>query len=100
MKKTFPNGFSSWAETHFEVVQFISSQEEGFVNNGTVIEYVREFIGIGGMYDLAELWTDKFEKENQGKVWGEDVVFFDALDEFLTRENSSVDMYHSLGSPS
>ena len=100
MEKTFPNGFSSWAETHFEVVQFISSQEEGFVNNGTVIEYVREFLGIGGMYDLATEWTDKFEKENQGKVWDEHEIYFDALDEFLNRENSSVDKYHCLGSPS
>jgi len=99
MSKSFPNGFQSWMETHYEVVQFITSQEEGFVNNGTVVEYVREFLGEGGLYELSELWTDEFEKENKGKVWGEEVSYFDTLDEFLSRENQRTDRYHSLGSP-
>lgn len=100
-EKKFPNGFTAWMETHYEIVQFICTQEEEeFVNNGTVVEYVREFIGIGGLYDLSLEWTDKFEEENKYKEWSEYEVYFDTLEEFLNRENQKKDKFHNLGSPS
>jgi hypothetical protein len=86
-EKTFPNGFTSWAETHFEVVQFISSQEEGFINNGTKIEQIRTDLGTGGLYELAEKWTDEFENKYKGKEWSGE--YFDAIDEFLTNKNNN-----------
>lgn len=84
--KVFPNGFSSWQETHFEVVKEITREDE----NG---EYFHESVaeihldnGIGGLWELAEELTDKFEKEHQGVEWGQDenADWLDALDEFLT----------------
>lgn len=83
--KLFPNGFESWIETHYEVVQFINSQEEGFVALGTLIERRRDERGLGGMYELAEEWTDAFETKYKGKIWNGD--FLDTIDDFLTTKN-------------
>ena len=86
-EKTFPNGFTSWSATHFEVVQFISSQEEGFINNGTEIERVRTELDTPSIYELSERWTDEFENKYKGKEWNGE--FFDTIDEFLTNKNNN-----------
>ena len=85
--KLFPNGFESWLETHYEVVQFINSQEEGFVALGTKIERIKEERGLKALYTLAEEWTDAFETEYVGKKW-ESGEFFDTIDNFLTTKNT------------
>jgi hypothetical protein len=85
-EKTFPNGFQSWIKTHYEVVQYINSQEEGFVTLGTKIERIKEERGLDALYTLAEQWTDDFEAEYVGKTW-ESGEFFDTIDNFLTTKN-------------
>jgi len=77
-EKIFPNGFSSWQETHYEVVQYLTSTLD--VENSLAIK-TQETGGHGALYELAEELTDEFEKINQGKEW--DGNFFDEIDLFL-----------------
>lgn len=82
MKKEFPNGFSSWQETHFEVVSKI--QELLFPPiTSKVINEILENNGTGGIYELAEELTDKFEQENKGREW--DGEFYEEVDKFLNK---------------
>jgi hypothetical protein len=81
----FPNGFESWAETHFEMVTYISQcdDETGAIGFASIMG------GMGGLYDLAQEWTTEFEQKHQGVEWGkdDDTQYFDTLDEFLNQKN-------------
>lgn len=78
--KNFPNGFESWQETHFEVVQAITIEHSKHEPQGVVNER-HKAQGHGGLYELAEELTDEFEALNEGRVW--DGEFFDEIDSFL-----------------
>jgi hypothetical protein len=82
--KQFPNGFDSWQETHFEIVKAIANTPEDAGNKVTNTECMK---GRGGLYELAEELTSKFEKLHKGKQW--DGEFFDAIEEFLEQEFSN-----------
>ena len=88
MEKEFVNGFSSWMETHHEVVAEIARIESLELEEGLVYE-TREEMGTGGIYELAEALTDEFENLHQGKLWGQDndTLYFDALELFFTSKN-------------
>lgn len=83
----FPNGFTSWQETHYEVVCAITQsilldeKEPEFKNKAT---RENEEGGTGRLYELAEDLTDKFEKLNAGREW--DGEFFDEIEDFLQKE--------------
>lgn len=85
--KTFPNGFESWAETHHEIVQYITMNEEvaNAVFTPNVVSKIRDDMGTGGLYELAMQWTDEFEEQNKGRDWDGD--FFDRLEDFLSDKN-------------
>ena len=87
--KTFPNGFESWAETHHEVVQYITMSEAvaDALFTPNVVSKISEEMGTGGLYELAMQWTDEFEKKNEGRDWDGD--FFDELESFLSSKNKS-----------
>lgn len=78
MEKHFPNGFTSWIETFYEVVAHIqiTKEIEGSIANERVSQQ-----GTGGIYELAQEWTDEFETKNQGREW--DGEFFDEVHDFL-----------------
>jgi hypothetical protein len=78
--KQFPNGFTSWAETHYEIVSVISIELQK-EHPAKKIAEVSETQGTGGLYELAEDLTDKFELLHAGREW--DGEFFDAMEEFL-----------------
>lgn len=88
-EKKFPNGFTSWMETHHEIVAAIT--ETLFVGR---MEKERQTISVvskryseqgkGGMYELAEELTDEFEKMNEGREW--DGEFFDEIEEFINQK--------------
>jgi len=79
----FPNGFTSWQETHFEIARFISSYDE---DGGGLIGLTAVMQGIGGMYELAEDWTDEFEELNKNRDdW--DGEFFDEIESFCNQKN-------------
>jgi hypothetical protein len=76
MKDTyFPNGFSSWQETHYEVVStmtfYLHNHPEIVIDGGT-----------GWLYELAEKWTDKFEELNKNREWNGE--FFEEIDDFMS----------------
>lgn len=81
-KKIFPNGFDSWHETHFEVVQAITIEHTKDEPQGLVKER-HEAQGHGGLYELAEELTSKFEELNKGREW--DGEFFEEIEDFLSK---------------
>lgn len=86
----FPNGFENWYETFFEVVSYINERETFYDNNegNHDVEkvYETEYTkGRGGLYLLAQEWTDEFELLNKGREW--DGEFYDEIDEFLIKKN-------------
>jgi hypothetical protein len=76
----FPNGFDSWQETHFDVVSNIADaiSEDG----ENVVTNTAETKGHGGLYELAEDWTNEFELINKGADW--DGEYTDQLDTFIS----------------
>lgn len=82
----FVNGFTSWQETHFEVVDFLTRERQKEPMEGKALE-VQESQGTGGFYELAEKWTDEFELKYRDIVWGVDLEFFDTIEEFLIAKN-------------
>ena len=78
----FPNTFSCWHETHFEIVSAIHSELCEDELRGVVAE-VQEAQGHGGLYELAEDLTTEFETKNKGIPWGEEVEFFEEIEKFI-----------------
>jgi hypothetical protein len=85
--KHFPNGFSSWQETHFEIVQAITLEHIQDKRTG-LVAYRHEAQGIGGLYELAEELTDEFEAIHEGETW-EDMGFFETLENFIDEKLNS-----------
>lgn len=85
--KNFPNGFTSWIETHHEVVAYITRQLElnDYMTSGTIVRNSYESNGTGGLYELAEDWTNEFETVNKDRDWDGD--FFDEIEIFLNKKN-------------
>ena len=84
-EKQFPNGFTSWQETHYEVVSFLTLELEIEGNRFNIVlgELVSDK-GICHLYELAENLTDKFEVLNFGREW--DGEFFEELESFIIQE--------------
>ena len=85
--KHFPNGFDSWMETHYEVVQAITLKlsDEDMEEDSALYERLEEE-GTGGMYMLSEELTDAFEEEYEGAEWGEKLDYYDTLENFLDQK--------------
>ena len=79
--KQFPNGFASWQETHYEIVEHLTLTLD---KEGSMAERVHNNMGIGGLYELAEDLTDEFEELNNGREW--DGEFFDEIELFLNKK--------------
>lgn len=82
-EKKFTNGFNSWAETHYEIVQAITMEISKYEPTGVVAER-HEAQGHGGLYELSEELTDKFELEHKDTEWSDN--FFDTIDKFIQKE--------------
>ena len=83
IEERFPNGFTSWYETFFEVVSDITIA----LTSSTPpyrIDCTQNKQGHGGLYELAKELTDKFETKNKGVMW--DGEFFDSIYKFLDKE--------------
>lgn len=78
--KTFPNGFESWVETHYEVVAAITTELSYDCHDNLISKTIREK-GHGGLYELASDLTDEFEIKNKDREWDGD--FFVELETFL-----------------
>ena len=84
-KQKFCNGFNSWQETHFEVVSYINYELSKDVPSG-VIGDTYEASGTGGMYELAENWTDEFEEMFDSEDWTER-DYFETIHEYCKTKN-------------
>jgi len=82
LKKKMPNGLTSWIETHHEIVKEISNRLVGLEDN--LPTKVMSLRGTGGIYELGEDLTDKFEKLNISREWDGD--FFDEIERFCIKE--------------
>lgn len=84
----FPNGFTNWHETHFEIVQEIAQRLSalGPVSEDCVVQQRQKEQGHGGLYELAQELTDEFEKKYEDVAWGEDEVDGEILEFYETIE--------------
>ena len=88
--KTFINGFTSWQETHYDIVEFITDHLNAWRGDdawSTILKRYQEQ-GRGGMYELAQEWTDIFERDYEGVCWGEELEYYEELDKFLEDKNN------------
>jgi hypothetical protein len=79
--KHFPNGFTSWQETHYEVVQAITIEHMADKRTG-LVAYRHEAQGHGGLYELAEELTDEFEALHEAEDWV-DKGYLETLENWL-----------------
>ena len=84
-EKQFPNGFASWQETHFEIVSAIVIESRKNFPSGKTGEAIAQK-GTGGLYELAEELTDKFELMHKDYQWDGEFFFFDTIEEFCQNE--------------
>lgn len=81
--KTDIEGFESYLETHYEMVQAIAMEHIKDDPQGVVRDR-HDAQGHGGLYELAEELTSKFERENEVVYWDGD--FFEAIEQFVEHE--------------
>ena len=81
-EKKFPNGFQSWQETYFEIVQAITIEWMKTEPQGKVKE-IHDAKGHCGLYELAEKLTDTFEWINADTEWGVELDWFDEINSFI-----------------
>ncbi|MFZ1704362.1 MAG: hypothetical protein WAT79_08440 [Saprospiraceae bacterium] len=77
----------SFLETHYEVVEFITLHLQKWdgkeIDDSDVILSRRTEQGHGGLYELAQEWTEEFETKYSGTEWGITLEYFDTIEEFL-----------------
>lgn len=76
--KHFPNGFESWHETHYIVVEHITDYR-----NDVGQLTIESSEGFTGLYSYSANLTDQFEKLNEGREW--DGEYYDELYNFLNK---------------
>jgi len=84
-EKDFPNGFTDWLEAHYKIVMAIEQQLSHSDDVGKAWDVVKTR-GTGGLYNLSEDLTDKFELEYESVMWGEDLEYIDEMEAFIKRE--------------
>lgn len=85
-RKRFPNGFKSYIETHYHVVNYITEKmlddSKGEEGNGNRLFLLISNSGIGAIMELAEDITDYFERDNKGRIW--DGEFFEEVEMYTS----------------
>ena len=81
--KYFPNGFTSWAETHHEIVYEVEQMRDSDNMHDLIVD-IQQSKGTGGFYELCIDWTDEFERLNKGREW--DGEFFQEIEEFINNK--------------
>lgn len=89
--KLFHNGFASWRQTHYEIVEKITLHINFWLDNDEKLEpdndpifETKNLEGFTGLWSLAEEWTDEFEILNIGREW--DGEFIDEVEEFFKKK--------------
>lgn len=84
----FPNGFTSWYETHYEISSFISAMLSQDEKGGedTIIYQTQLNGGTPMIWELAASWAAEFEALHTGEVWY-DKDFYDTVEAFCIAKN-------------
>lgn len=75
---------SEFLETHFEIVSWIN---EAAGIEDTLPNREMNHKGQGGLYELAENLTKEFLAKYGNTVWGQELDYYDTLEEFLNEKN-------------
>lgn len=86
-KREFLNGFESWTETYFEVVDYITTIRSMKFITGIIGETIASN-GTCGLWELAVKWTDEFEVLSKDREWNDE--FYDEVEEFCKTKNEQV----------
>jgi hypothetical protein len=71
---------TAYLETYFEISAYLMATIE---RPGKIAHDTHEAQGRGGLYEVAKALTEKFEKQNAGKLWDGD--FFEEIDKFINQ---------------
>ena len=79
---------TDWIETHHEIVAEITlimeSREADHDPRRAALENHQDEFGMGGMWELAEKWTDEFSGNHKDRAWeGE---YFEELQAFIDKK--------------
>ncbi len=78
----FANGFTSWHETHFQIVEAISVIRFRGEGMHGIVKEIQEEKGHSGFFEFAKTLTDEFEKKNIGANWDE-MDWYETIDLFI-----------------
>lgn len=81
--KKFPNGFESWHETHYEIVDMLTVQLLKD-NLPEPLQEIQEEYGRKQFYTVAKQLTDEFEELHNSHRW-EDLDFMEEVEKFFYR---------------
>lgn len=83
-----PNGNTSYLETFFEIVSFVTLKREAIeLLPDCEIKKTQNERGTGGFYELAEDWADEFEERHKAEDWAE-LDFFETIEAFCEEKNN------------
>ncbi len=90
----FVNGFESWTETYFLIVEFIVLERNKIINTNkekidvstNEIAQTLESQGTTGLWQLAVNWANEFEKSHENEDW-EDRDFYETIEAFCETKN-------------
>lgn len=77
---------TDWIETHHEIVNLITIQFFNDIECGVVFKTQQER-GQGGIYELAEDWTNEFQEKYKDEIWGE-VEYLPTIKAFFNAKNN------------
>lgn len=83
MEKQFPNGFTSWAETHHEIVSAVTL----VIERGRITSELEEIQLMSGHFGITEFCIDlasEFEELNRGREW--DGEFYEEIESFINQK--------------
>lgn len=67
-RREFPNGFTSWSETHYEVVLEFARRMDN-LDGSPALKALFNAHGTNGLYGASVRLTDSFESQNEGETW-------------------------------
>jgi hypothetical protein len=78
----FPNGFTSWHESHYEIVNAIAIECRKVEPCELVAETISRY-GSKGLYEVARELTNQFEYRYLGIEWGIEIEFEEEMQTFI-----------------
>jgi hypothetical protein len=82
--KPFVRNFQSWVQTHHEVVAFITLSLNLAIDSEA--KEMHESQGTVGLYQLAENWTNEFEKLHVDTDWDQ-TDYWETIEAFCEQKN-------------